>query len=584
MPTHSRRALLGAGFAAVGSGLLAACSTGDGGSPAGTDVGNSPHVPHATHGSHGPHAAHSHHGAEGHHAAHDHRHSHVPAHHRSDEDPPSGYVSPDGPEVAEVERKRGLTGPVRRFTLTAAEARIDLGGRTVKTWAYDGELPGKEIRVTAGDRIQLTLNNHLPQSTSVHWHGLHVRNDMDGVPGVTQRAVRPGSSFDYRFVAAEPGTHWIHPHVGVQLDRALYAPLIVEDPKEPLSYDKEWVVLLDDWLDGIHGSTPDAVLAELTKGHPHGGMGHMGGMHASESGRSHHRHRAHGRSAHFAASGAHGPSRLLRGGRSRLLGGDPGDVDHPFHLINGRPAEDPETFHARPGDRIRIRIINASGDTAYRVALGGHRMTVTHTDGYPVQHARTDALLIGMAERYDVLVTAKDGVFPFTALAEGKHRRTALAVLRTGTGAKPGASTRPEQLDSRPMTAYQLKAAESVRASRRSPDRTIDMTLTGSMAKYNWSINGRPYTPSQRYPVRQGERVRIVFRNHSRMWHPMHLHGHTFALPDGGPLKDTTILLPGRRVPVDFDADNPGLWMVHCHNVYHSESGMMTILGYRSSR
>ncbi|MFF8313074.1 multicopper oxidase family protein [Streptomyces lydicus] len=583
MPTHSRRALLGAGFAAAGSGLLAACSPGDGGTPAGPAVGNGPHGPHAA--PHSPHATHGHHGAEGHHAAHDHGHSHShrPAHHRSDDDPPSGYLSPDGPEVAEAERKRGLTGPVRRYTLTAAEARIDLGGRTVKTWAYDGELPGKEIRVTAGDRLHLTLNNHLPQSTSVHWHGLHVRNDMDGVPGVTQRAVRPGSSFDYRFVVGEPGTHWIHPHVGVQLDRALYAPLIVDDPKEPLSYDKEWVVLLDDWLDGIDGSTPDAVLDELTKGHPHGGMGHMGGMHAGESGRSHHRHRAHGRGAR-SASGAHGPSRLLMGGRSRLLGGEPGDVDHPFHLINGRLAEDPETFHARPGDRIRIRIINASGDTAYRVALGGHRMTVTHTDGYPVQHAGTDALLIGMAERYDVLVTAKDGVFPFTALAEGKHRRSAMAVLRTGSGARPGASTRPRQLYGRPMTAYQLTAAESVRASRRSPDRIIDMKLTGSMERYNWAINGRPYTPSQRYPVWQGERVRIVFRNHSRMWHPMHVHGHTFALPDGGPLKDTTILLPGRRVAVDFDADNPGLWMVHCHNVYHSESGMMTILGYRSSR
>ncbi|MDI6407768.1 multicopper oxidase family protein [Streptomyces albus] len=514
------------------------------------------------------------------------------------------YVRPDGPEVraAEAERPRGRTRKVR---LTAQRTRLDLGGGvTVPTWAYGDRLPGKEVRVTAGDTLALTLANHLPRSTSLHWHGLALRNDMDGVPGLTQRAIRPGGDFTYRFAVPHPGTYWFHPHSGVQLDRGLYAPLIVEDPKEPLEYDKEWVVVLDDWVDGVDGSTPDAVLAELGEGMDHGGggmdhgdggsghggmdhdggsgggSGDGGGEHggSGNGGSGNGGHGMHGMAARRPMD--KGPSRMMMGATSKLLGGDAGDVKYPHYLVNGRVAEDPETFRARPGDRIRIRLVNAGGDTAFRVALGGHRMTVTHTDGYPVEHARTDALLVGMGERYDVLVTAKDGVFPLTALAEGK-KKTARALLRTGPGAAPSRTARPGELDGRLLTADRLRAADAVRLGKGKPDRTVTLKLTGSMERYDWGINGRRYDPRYRYAVSEGERVRLRFVNTTTMWHPMHLHGHTYALPHGGPRKDTSIVLPGRTLEVDFDADNPGLWMVHCHNVYHGESGMMTVLGYR---
>ncbi|MFJ9419246.1 multicopper oxidase family protein [Streptomyces sp. NPDC101227] len=531
-PSRSRRAVLGAGAAVVGGGLLAACAGDRSGRLDGADV-----LVDAKNG--------------------------MPHDGASD-----SFVSPDGPEVIAAEKKRHTDGTVRKFKLTAAATELDLGGRTVRTWAYGDELPGKEVRVTAGDTLQLKVANHLPAYTTVHWHGLVLRNDMDGVPGITQRPIKPGASFTYEFATPSPGTYWMHPHVGVQIDRGLYAPLIVDDPKEPLSYDKEWIVMVDDWVDGVDGSTPDSVLAELNRGR--GGSSGHGSMDHGETGPG---------GAEPAKPAVAGPPRMLRGARSRLLGGHAGDVDYPYHLINGCTPEDPRIFQAKPGDRIRIRFINAGGETAYRVALGGHSMTVTHTDGHPVEHATTDALLIGMSERYDVLVTAKDGVFPLTALAEGKNR-TALAVLRTGGGEAPGPTTRPKDLDGKLLTAGDLKAAESVRAQSRGIDRTIDFHLTGNMRKYNWAINGRPYTPSQRYPVAAGERVRLTFHNRSPMFHPMHLHGHTFALPDGGPRKDTLNVLPGNRVSVDLDADNPGLWMLHCHNIYHSESGMMTILGY----
>ncbi|WP_329616664.1 multicopper oxidase family protein [Streptomyces brevispora] len=516
---HTRRALLGASIALAGTGVLAACSDG------GTTM---------------DHTAMDHSGTN--HAE------------PSGTTAPAGFIAPDGPEVAAAEKRRG-SGPVRKVALTATPSRLDLGGgRTVSTWAYGDRLPGKEVRVTAGDTLALTLANHLPQPTSLHWHGLALRNDMDGVPGLTQRAVEPGATFTHRFAVPNPGTYWFHPHSGVQLDRGLYAPLIVEDPKEPLSYDKEWVVVLDDWLDGVDGSTPDAVLQELTKGGGHSGH----------------------------AMARTGPPRMLMGATSALLGGDAGDVGYPYYLINGRTPEDPSVLTARPGDRIRLRIINAGGDTAFRVALGGHRMTVTHTDGFPVRHTTTDALLIGMGERYDVLVTAGDGVFPLTALAEGK-KASATALLRTGTGAAPAASVRPKELTGRLVTADRLTPDASVALPGRKPDRTVRITLTGSMAAYDWAFDAKPYSADQRHPVQAGERVRLEFRNTTSMWHPIHLHGHTFALAGNasGARKDTAIALPRQSLTVDFDADNPGLWMVHCHNVYHAEVGMMTVVGYR---
>ncbi|MCP3817536.1 multicopper oxidase family protein [Streptomyces sp. A3M-1-3] len=528
---HTRRAVLGAGIAVAGTGVLAACS----GSSGGMDHGSMKHG-----GS--PSAA-------------------------------PGFVTPDGKEVAAAEAGR-RPGPVRTVKLTATATPLELGGgRTVRSWAYGDRLPGQEVRVTAGDTLALTLANNLPQPTSLHWHGLALRNDMDGVPGLTQRDIRPGASFDYRFAVPHAGTYWFHPHSGTQQDRGLYAPLIVEDPREPLTYDKEWVVVLDDWVDGVDGSTPDGVLAELSKGMGDASGGHAGHGMPSPSGPV-------GGSGGSGGSG--GPSRMMAGATSPLLGGDAGDVAYPYYLVNGRTPDDPAVFTAKPGDRIRLRLINAGGDTAFRVALGGHELTVTHTDGFPVQHAKTDALLLGMGERYDVLVTAKDGVFPLTALAEGK-KQTARALLRTAGGAAPSASVRPRELDGKLLTADRLKADESVALPARKPDRTIRLKLTGGMEKYDWAFDRKPYSPARRHAVRAGERVRVVFSNSTTMWHPLHLHGHTFALanvPDG-PRKDTAVILPNGTLTVDFDADNPGLWMIHCHNVYHSEAGMMTVLGYQ---
>ncbi|HEX6758514.1 MAG TPA: multicopper oxidase domain-containing protein [Propionibacteriaceae bacterium] len=196
-------------------------------------------------------------------------------------------VPPTDPAVAATEQARRHTGKVVTHSLRAELAVLDLGGREVRSWAYDGRLPGAPIRVEVGDELRVSLSSDLPAPTTIHWHGIALRNDMDGVPGLTTPQVEAGQVFEYAFTVPDPGTYWFHPHVGVQLDTGLYAPLIVDDPNEPGGYDDEAVLVLDDWTDGW-GESPDQIL-ETARPRRHG------------------RHARDGRHERDARHGRHGP-------------------------------------------------------------------------------------------------------------------------------------------------------------------------------------------------------------------------------------------------------------------------------------
>lgn len=453
-------------------------------------------------------------------------------------------------EVARAEqRRRRPDAIVHDLSLTAAPLTLDLGGIPAPTWGYNELVPGPEVRVRAGDVIRARFTNQLPEPTTIHWHGIALRNDMDGVPGVTQEAVPPGGTFDYEFTLPDPGSFWFHPHVGLQLDRGLYAPLIVEDPREPGGYDREVNIVLDDWVSGI-GATPEEALADLRAGR---------GPHA----------------AHAAGGGP----------RSEALDGAGGDVSYPLFLINGRQPRDPFVLRAGRGERLRLRIVNAGSDSPFRVALGGHRLTVTHTDGFPVEPVTVDALIVGMSERYDVIVTmAEEGSFPLVAVAEAKGNQ-AVAVVQVGGGAPALAQGTPRlpELGGRLLTLADLKATEAVTLAGGRPDRTHEVVLDGGDEGYRWTINGKVGMEAEPLDVKEGEKVRLVFVNRTTMFHPMHLHGHTFQVVtpgSRGPRKDSAIVLPDERLTVDFVADNPGQWLVHCHNIYHMEGGLEVMLSY----
>ncbi len=227
---------------------------------------------------------------------------------RSTASAPSGQlVVPSDPAITarEAQRRSSSSGSTV-VDLVAGALAVDLGGIAVDTTGYGDSVPGPVIRVRAGDELTVRFRNQLVDPTVVHWHGLAIRNDMDGVPGLTQDPIGAGEDFTYRFVVPDPGTYWFHPHMGLDLDRGMYAAIIVDDPNEAGDYDAEEILIFDDWIDGIDGGSPTKVLADLQAA---GGMAH-GGMAAMSEGSD-----ASGRGMGMNAFG---------------------DVDYPLHLINGR--------------------------------------------------------------------------------------------------------------------------------------------------------------------------------------------------------------------------------------------------------
>ena len=460
----------------------------------------------------------------------------------------SAAPGPAQSRTAQVPTPPKLGTPAVETTLRARLATVDLGGVNATTWIYGEDLPGREIRAKAGDVLRVVVENTLSTDTSVHWHGIRLHNAADGVPGLTQEPIAPATSYTYEFATPDPGTYFFHPHSGVQIDRGLYAPLIIDDPAEPGGYDLEWVLVLDDWTDGV-GKSPDDILAgfKAENGKVGTGMNHdMSGM------------------------GGMGSSPL----------GDVGDIAYPYYLINGRVPQEPLTLNGKAGQRVRIRLINAASDTLFRVALGDHVMTITHTDGFPVQPREARALYLAQGERVDILVTLGEGVFPLVAAAEGKQGQ-GLILIRTGRGTRPAADVHPAELVGDPLLLSALMPADSARLPTREPDQIEQVTLNGQMKPYAWGINGTTFGSDTPISTSPGKRVRLQMANMTMMAHPMHIHGHTWSLPgNGGLRKDTVLVLPMQTITADLQADNPGKWAYHCHNIYHAEIGMMTSLQY----
>ncbi|MGD7003831.1 multicopper oxidase family protein [Corynebacterium halotolerans] len=444
-----------------------------------------------------------------------------------------------------------LAAPSVRKKLTARPMSIDIGGIEAQTWGYSAETGEPAIETTAGDVLQVDITNELSESTSIHWHGIALHNAADGVPGMTQPPIEPGETFSYVFETPHGGTYFYHSHSGLQLDRGLHAPLIVRDPEDAEDQDVEWTIVLDDWIDGIAGSSPDSQLNLLAGmdmgGHENMDMGGEGDM-------------------------------MAHGTPDPALGGDAGDVLYPHYLINGKIPRAHRTFSARPGEKARLRFINAGADTIFKVALGGHRLTVTHVDGFPVRPRDIESFYLSMGERIDVEVILGDGVFPLTALAAGKDDR-AFAVIRTAEGEAPTPETTFPELNSLGTFLTSFEPAERALLPAGEVDQDTAVELTGQMMPYQWGlrIDGADAPGT----VRQGQRMRMRMHNPTATPHPMHLHGHTWALPGSSGLrKDTVLILPGDTVDADLIADNPGEWAFHCHNAYHQETGMISSLRY----
>lgn len=463
-----------------------------------------------------------------------------------------------------------MTGDTVETGLTAEEAQVDLGtGNPFRACVYNGDAGGPEIRVKECDTIRVTLDNQLPENTTIHWHGVPVPNPMDGVPEVTQAPIASGDTFIYEFPAWPAGTYVYHSHVGYQLDQGLHAPLIIEDPDDP-GVDEEFVLTISDWAT-VDGGGPAA--SEAGNVQPRRGMmgdGMMGGRGRGMMGRG-------------------GPMMGPRMGRRQVQDGEDAPLLEPIYdqyAVNGQLPRQANAMEVSQGNKVRLRLINASSSSIYYLRLTGHDVTVTRADGRPVEPVEVGGLRIGMGERYDVQFVADNPgrwrllAWPDTTDAGPIHLRTLR--YRGTQGSQFSGDTAG---DIRMLGYDDLRAIEEdgLPTVGDSVDRTIQMTLSGGMmgSRY-WMINGQVYPDSDDLDISKGERIRFEYYNHSMMPHPMHLHGHFFELDlPGRPRKDTVIVEPHMGfMALEFVADNPGDWFHHCHNLYHLMAGMANVARY----
>ena len=513
------------------------------------------------------------------------------------------------------------------IALTVGESHFSTGGRSAHAVTVNGTLPAPLIRLKEGRNVRIAVTNRLKEDTSIHWHGLIVPFQMDGVPGVSFPGIAPGETFVYDFPVRQSGTYWYHSHSGMQEAVGHYGPIVI-DPAGPdaVQATREHVIILSDWSP-IH---PHILLKRLKQ---NGGYFNMQRQTL----------------AGLLAGQDQNLGERLQWGAMRMDPTDVSDVTGSTYsfLVNGHGTAENWTGLFTPGERVRLRIVNASAMTNFNVRLPGMPMTVVQCDGQNVQPVETDEFQIGIAETYDVVVQPAEAK-PYGLIAEAIDRsglvRATLAP-RIGMAAPvpplrprpllgmkdmgmdmpgmghggmeghsmkmrdpavtpqvrmgPGVATlspmpvdrtadRPtglEHVAHRVLTYADLKSL-TPNSDRRPPSRTLDIHLTANMERYMWSFDGVKLSDgAQPIAFRHMERVRVNLINDTMMPHPIHLHGHFCELVTGAgdhnPRKHSVNVLPGGKVSFDLTADALGDWAFHCHMLLHMHAGMMRVVTVR---
>ncbi|MCJ7420297.1 copper resistance system multicopper oxidase [Sphingomicrobium astaxanthinifaciens] len=529
-------------------------------------------------------------------------------------------------------RGRSLTHATNGFgTLSGEDIRLSIGAHHFTTGArsghaiaLNGTVPGPLLRLREGQQVRLHVTNHLAEDTSVHWHGLLVPFQFDGVPGVSFPGIRPGETFTYDFKVRQAGTYWYHSHSGLQEQAGHYGPIVIDSAEPDPRYDRDYVVLLSEFTP-IH---PHEIMRKLKVGEHY-----------------------FNRQMQTATEGDMPLAERLMWGGMRMNPRDIADVTGATYtyLVNGHGPADKLAFDFTPGERIRLRFINGSAMTFFNVRIPGVPMTVIEADGQPVAPVEVDEFQIGTAETYDVIVEPGDGAHAITAEAMDRsglgvatltshkgHLATpprlrepvtlTMADMGVGGGDHGGHgssdgmdhSMRDKRLvpddvkvgpgvdmiapmpvdrmdfpglgldtvDHRVLRYTDLKAARA--NPHRAVERELEIHLTGNMERYMWSFDGKKFSAVTDDPIRFGydERVRVKLVNDTMMAHPIHLHGHFFELVNGAdhmhqPLKHTLVVQPGGTATFDLTANEPGDWAFHCHLLYHMHAGMMQVVTVR---
>ncbi len=528
------------------------------------------------------------------------------------------------------------------IALTIGESHFATGGRSGHAITVNGTLPAPLIRLREGQNVRIAVTNRLAEQSSIHWHGLILPFQMDGVPGVSFPGIDPGETFTYEFPIVQSGTYWYHSHSGMQEALGHYGPIVIDPADGSAQYDREYVLVLSDWS-AMH---PHEQLRRLKI---------MGGYFNFQ------RQTISG----LLEGKDQSKAERLEWGQMRM---DPTDISDVTgitysYLINGHGTAENWTGLFAPGERVKLRIINASAMTNFNFRIPGLAMTVVAADGLDVQPVEIDEFQIAIAETYDVIVTPTEDV-AYGIIAEALDRsgqvRATLAPRMGMAGSIPALRERPlltmrdmgmdmsgmemggadgvldlsqpepsvggheghsmsmrdpsvapevkmgpgvaslspmpvdrlgdrptglENVEHRVLTYADLRSA-APNPDPRTPSRQIDVHLTANMERYMWSIDGVAFGEGpDPIAFRLNERARVNLINHTMMPHPIHLHGHLFELVSGEPgnrvLKHTVNVLPGGKASFDLTADAPGDWAFHCHMLLHMHAGMMRVVTVR---
>lgn len=459
----------------------------------------------------------------------------------------------------------GKAATLPQRTLSIERRTIEVKGRAASVYGIVDETGDPGLHLPAGAPFSVRLKNAGDASTIVHWHGQTPPPELDGVEetGYTP-PLATGEVRNYEFTP-RPGTHWMHSHTGLLEQSLLAAPLVVQSAEDTRLDVQDVTIMLHDFS----FRTPEELLAGLVGPGPMAPMdmgttSTMGGMDMS------------------------GPSMATGSsmGAMDMSGADLNDIQYDAFLANDRTLADPEVVRVERGGRVRLRVINGASATGFWIDFGSSGATLIATDGNPVLPFIGSRFPIAQAQRLDFLVGLEPGqVLPVFAQREGDVARTGMILAAVGAVVA--------QVDEQATVAappIDLSVETSLSAVKGLPSRPADVRraveLTGSMSPYHWTINGKTFAERTPLTVAAGQRVELEIANRTMMAHPMHLHGHHFQLvalsgtPLSGPMRDTLMVPPMASATVAFDADNPGRWLFHCHNLYHMAAGMMTELVY----
>jgi len=445
-----------------------------------------------------------------------------------------------------------------KIRLIAETRTLDVDGKAAQVFGLIGPNGNPGLSLSPGERFHVDLVNQAGTSTLVHWHGQLPPWKQDGFPWPQTPPIPAGDTQSYDY-APIVGTYWMHSHHGMQEQSLMTAPLIVRSAGD-MRDDRQEVVLM---LHDFSFKAPDELLAGLTKSNDSQSAMPKGGM-------------AKAMNMDSGSMGATRPGMAM----------DLNDVDFDAFLANDRTLADPEVVRTEPGGRVRLRLINGASSTQFWIDLGTLAGTVVAVDGHPVRPLRGSRLPLAMAQRLDVLIDLPgNGSYPIVAQVEGKRARTGIVLAASGApvsrlAAEAGENAPPVDLS----LEGRLEAVTPL--AQRAPDVTHRVILAGAMAPYAWSMNGESWPNVTPLMVAHGQRVAIEMVNRTMMAHPMHLHGHAFQVVAingtqlAGAVRDTVLVPPMGSVTIASDADNPGRWAFHCHNLYHMTTGMMTEVRY----